>query len=158
MTDPYELVAVARGWQHHTGKDFAHAIHSAATVEDLGLDPSKLETMVLAAIAYLQPVRELGSLLGREVSRDMLADIPSLGLIANCLKSPRARVPNTYVTTVEFPRRFGLNSLQDSPDRETIESAEIVPLAAVEGRNSKGHVGIGTEALQDQETFESAEF
>jgi chromosome segregation and condensation protein ScpB len=101
---PYELVAVAGGWQHRTRKDYADAIRVAAGVEDRALELSKLETLVLTAIAYFQPVtrRELGDLLGREVSRDMLADLRSVGLIANGPKSPRAGAPNSYVTTVEF--------------------------------------------------------
>jgi segregation and condensation protein B len=50
--------------------------------------------MVLAAIAYFQPVtrRELGNLIGREVSRDTLADLRSFGLIANGPKKPEGRV------------------------------------------------------------------
>jgi segregation and condensation protein B len=106
---PYELVAVAGGWQHRTRKDYADAIRFAAGVEDRALDLSKLETMVLAAIAYFQPVtrRELGNLLGREISRDILADLRSFGLIATGPKSPRAGAPNTYVgvTTRLAPRR-----------------------------------------------------
>jgi segregation and condensation protein B len=125
---PYELVAVAGGWQHRTRKDYADAIRFAAGVEDRALDLSKLETMVLAAIAYFQPVtrRELGNLLGREISRDILADLRSFGLIATGPKSPRAGAPNTYVTTLEFLSRFRLNSLQDLPDRETFENAGVI--------------------------------
>ena len=84
--------------------------------------------------------RELGNLLGREVSRDMLADLRSFGLIANGPKSPRAGAPNTYVTTVEFLSLFGLDSLQDLPERETIENNGIV------------------STPEDQEAFEEAEF
>jgi segregation and condensation protein B len=58
---PYELVVVAGGWQHRTRKDYADAIRFAAGVEDRALELSKLETMVLAAIAYLQPVTRRGS-------------------------------------------------------------------------------------------------
>ena len=124
---PYELVAVAGGWQHRTRKDHADAICIAAGVEDRALELSKLETLVLTAIAYFQPATrlELGDLLGREVSRDMLADLRSFGLIANGPKSPRAGEPNTYVTTIEF-LPIGLNNLQDLPDRETIDNAGIV--------------------------------
>jgi segregation and condensation protein B len=82
---PYDLVAVAGGWQHRTRKDFADAIPSAAGVEDQALDLTKLESMVLAAIAFFQPMtrRELANLLGREISRDTLADLRGFGLIAN---------------------------------------------------------------------------
>ena len=157
---PYELVAVAGGWQHRTRKDYADAIRVAAGVEDRALELSKLETLVLTAIAYFQPAtrRELGDLLGREVSRDMLADLRSFGLIANGPKSPRAGAPNTYVTTVEFLSRFGLNSLQDLPDRETIENAGVASPGDVERSNLDEVFGMSGETAQDQETFEEAEF
>jgi segregation and condensation protein B len=157
---PYELVAVAGGWQHRTRKDYADAIRVAAGVEDRALELSKLETLVLTAIAYFQPVtrRELGNLLGREVSRDMLADLRSFGLIATGPKSPRAGAPNTYVTTIEFLSQFGLNSLQDLPERETIENAGVASLGAVERSNLDEVFGMSGETVQDQETFEEAEF
>jgi segregation and condensation protein B len=157
---PYELVAVAGGWQHRTRKDYADAIRVAAGVEDRALELSKLETLVLAAIAYFQPTtrRELGNLLGREVSRDMLADLRSFGLIANGPKSPRAGAPNTYVTTVEFLSRFGFNNLQDLPDRETIENAGVASAAGVERSNLDEVLGVSGETRDEQETLEEAEF
>jgi segregation and condensation protein B len=156
---PYELVAVAGGWQHRTRKDYADAIRSAAGVEDRALDLSKLETMVLAAIAYFQPAtrRELSNLLGREVSRDTLADLRSFGVIANGPKSPRAGAPNTYVTTVEFLNRFGLNSLQDLPDRETMENAGVAPPRDSGGSNLNDVFGMSDE-VTDAEAYEEAEF
>lgn len=157
---PYELVAVAGGWQHCTRKDYADAIRVAAGVEDRALELSKLETLVLTAIAYFQPAtrRELGNLLGRDVSRDMLADLRAFGLIATGPKSPRAGAPNTYVTTVEFMSRFGLNSLQDLPERETIENAGVASRGAVERSNLDEVFGISGKTPEDQETFEEAEF
>jgi segregation and condensation protein B len=156
---PYELVAVAGGWQHRTRKDYADAIRSAAGVEDRALDLSKLETMVLAAIAYFQPAtrRELSNLLGREVSRDTLADLRSFGVIANGPKSPRAGAPNTYVTTVEFLNRFGLNSLQDLPDRETMENAGVAPPRDSGSSNLNDVFGMSDE-VTDAEAYEEAEF
>ena len=98
-------------------------------------------------------------MLGREVGRDMLADLRSFGLIiANGPKSPRAGAPNTYVTTVEFLSRFGLNGLQDLPDRETIENAGVVSSGDAERSNLDEVFGISGETPEDQETFEEAEF
>ena len=98
-------------------------------------------------------------MLGREVGRDMLADLRSFGLIiANGPKSPRAGAPNTYVTTVEFLSRFGLNGLQDLPDRETIENAGVVSSGGAERTNLDEVFGISGETPEDQETFEEAEF
>jgi segregation and condensation protein B len=156
---PYELVAVAGGWQHRTRKDYADAIRVAAGVEDRALDLSKLETMVLAAIAYFQPVtrRELGNLLGREISRDMLADLRSFGLIATGPKSPRAGAPNTYVTTIEFLSRFGLNSLQDLPDRETFENAGVISSGDAKRSDLNEVFGIGSEQDEDTEALQEAD-
>jgi segregation and condensation protein B len=157
---PYELVAVAGGWQHRTRKDYADAIRVAAGVEDRALELSKLETLVLAAIAYFQPAtrRELGNLLGREVSRDMLGDLRSFGLIATGPKSLRAGAPNTYVTTVEFLSLFGLNSLQDLPERETIENTGVASSGDVERSKLDEVFGTSDETPEDQETLEEAEF
>ena len=157
---PYELVAVAGGWQHRTRKDYADAIRFAAGVEDRALELSKLETTVLAAIAYFQPTtrQELVNLLGRDVSRDILADLRSFGLIANGPKSPRAGAPNTYVTTVEFLSLFGLNSLQDLPERETIENAGVASPSAIERSNLDEVFGISGEQTEDTETFQVADF
>jgi segregation and condensation protein B len=96
-------------------------------------------------------------LLGREISRDMLADLRSFGLIANGPKSPRAGAPNTYVTTVEFLSRFGLNSLQDLPERETIENAGFASPGGVERSNLDEVFGAGGEVPEEQATFEEAE-
>ena len=157
---PYELVAVAGGWQHRTRKEYADAIRFAVGVEDRALHLSEFETLVLAAIAYFQPTtrRERGNLLGREVSRDTLGDLRSFGLIATGPKSPRAGAPNTYVTTVEFLSRFGLNGLQDPPDRESIENTGIVSSGDAERSNLDEVFGISGETPEDQETFEEAEF
>ena len=132
---PYELVAVAGGWQHRTRGKFADAIRFAAGVDDRAPELSNLENLVLAAIGYFQPVtrRDLGNMLGREISRDTLGDLRSFGLIATGPKSPRAGAPNTYVTTAGFLSRFGFNSLQDLPNREAIESARAQAVAATEG-------------------------
>jgi segregation and condensation protein B len=154
---PYELVAVAGGWRHRTHKEYADAIRFAVGVEDRALHLSEFETLVLAAIAYFQPTprRERGNLLGREVSRDTLGDLRSLGLIATGPKSPRAGAP---VTTVEFLSRFGLNGLQDPPDRESIENTGIVSSGDAERSNLDEVFGISGETPEDQETFEEAEF
>jgi segregation and condensation protein B len=127
---PYELVADAGGWRHRTRAKYADALRRAAGVENSVLELSKLESLVITAIAYFQPVarRELAAMLGREVSRDVLADLRSLGLIANGPNSPRAGAPKTYVTTAAFLSRFGFNSLQELPDREAIENARLQAL------------------------------
>jgi segregation and condensation protein B len=116
--------------------------------------------MLLAPIAYFQPTprRELGNVLDREISRDTLADLRGFDLIANGPKSSRAGPPTAYVTTAEFLSRFGLNTLQDLPDRESIENTEITSSPHAERRNFGTIFRSSEEAPEDPETFEGAEF
>ena len=58
------------------------------------------------------------------------------------------------LTPVEFLSHFGLNSLQDLPDRETIENAGIASPGDVEGRSLNEVFA----ASEDQETLEDADF
>src|SRR5271163_877792 len=82
---PYELVAVAGGWQHRTKTGFADAIRAATGVDERAIELSKLEGLVLTAIAYFQPITrtELCQVFGREISRDLIADLRSFGLTAS---------------------------------------------------------------------------
>jgi segregation and condensation protein B len=159
---PYELVAVAGGWQHRTRPKYADAIRLAAGVQDRPPELTNLENLVLTAIAYVQPMtrRDLSAMLGREISRDTLADLRSFGLIAAGPRSPRAGAPNTYVTTAEFLSRFGFNSLQDLPEREAIENARLSAAVDGGGRWSNEAFGIAgpQDEAEDETTSLEAEF
>ncbi|OYZ72341.1 MAG: segregation and condensation protein B [Rhizobiales bacterium 24-66-13] len=80
---PYDLVAVAGGWQHRTRKNFAEAIQVAT---GLGADNpkplSQSEALVLLCIGYFQPITrgELSTFFGKEISRDVIGHLRSLGL------------------------------------------------------------------------------
>src|SRR6516225_764289 len=88
---PYDLVAVAGGFQHRTRKRFAETICASVGLADGVRSLSQQELLVLAAIAYYQPISrgELGEFLGREVSRDLIGRLRSLDLIAAGPRSPR---------------------------------------------------------------------
>jgi chromosome segregation and condensation protein ScpB len=88
---PYELVAVAGGWQHRTKQGFAGAIQAAAGLGDAVRPLSPTESLVLMAIAYLQPITraELGRLLGKEISRDLIGALRSRGFIGSGPRSPQ---------------------------------------------------------------------
>lgn len=124
---PYELVFVAGGWQHRTRVRYAEAIRDVlrgagrAGAPDL----NRTENLIVTAIAYLQPVTrpQLSRLVGREVSRDVLARLKRLGLVAAGPRVPAPGAPMTYVTTGKFLSVFGLGSLRDLPDLEQIEEA-----------------------------------
>ena len=143
---PYELVAVAGGWQHRTRKSFADAIQLATGLGTTEPKPlSQTEALVLLCIGYFQPITrgELGQFFGKEISRDTIGHLRSLGFIAAGPRSPQPGAPYTYVTTREFLSHFGFNTLRDLPDMEALEDAGLLnkerlltgefPLAFMEG-------------------------
>jgi segregation and condensation protein B len=128
---PYELVAVAGGWQHRTRKIFADAIRAATGqgADGGGKRPlSQSEGLVLMCIAYFQPITraELSSFFGKEVSRDLIGTLRSQEFIASGPRSPTPGAPYTYVTTRTFMSHFGLGTLRDLPDFEALEDAGLL--------------------------------
>jgi chromosome segregation and condensation protein ScpB len=89
---------------------------------------SQQELLVLAAIAYYQPISRggLGEFLGREVSRDLIGRLRALDLIAVGPRSPQPGAPYTFVTTKGFLSQFGLDTLRDLPDLEQLEEAGLL--------------------------------
>ncbi len=124
---PYELVCVAGGYQHRTRAKFAGAIRASGKVQaSPGL--SKWESLVLAAVAYFQPLTraDLGEIFAREVSRDLIAALRADGLISAGPRSPRPGAPYTYVTTRRFLEMYGFESLHDLPDMEALQDAGLL--------------------------------
>jgi len=126
---PYELVAVAGGWQHRTRKSFAEAIQLATgrgTDDPKPLSPS--EALVLLCIGYFQPITrgELSQFFGKEISRDTIGHLRRLGFIAAGPRSPQPGAPYTYVTTKEFLSHYGFDTLRDLPDMEALEDAGLL--------------------------------
>ncbi|TGR23138.1 MULTISPECIES: SMC-Scp complex subunit ScpB [unclassified Mesorhizobium] len=127
---PYELVAVAGGWQHRTRKIFGDVIRSAfGTPAGQGSkELSQSEALVLMCIAYFQPITrgELSSFFGKEVSRDLIGVLRAQELIASGPRSPQPGAPYTYVTTKSFLSQFGLDTLRQLPDFEALEDAGLL--------------------------------
>ena len=126
---PYELVAVAGGWQHRTRKSFAEAIQVATGFGTTETKPmSQSEALVLLCIGYFQPITrgELSQFFGREISRDTIGHLRRLGFIAAGPRSPQPGAPYTYVTTREFLSHFGFDTLRDLPDMEALEDAGLL--------------------------------
>ncbi|UPJ68417.1 SMC-Scp complex subunit ScpB [Bradyrhizobium sp. 191] len=125
---PYELVSIAGGWQHRTRKNFAEAIRSAIGAGSDGRALSQAEALILACIAYYQPITrgELSGFFGKEVSRDTIGRLRGLGFIASGPRSPQPGAPYTYVTTKAFLSHFGLEMLRDLPDMEALEDAGLL--------------------------------
>ena len=127
---PYELVAVAGGWQHRTKKAFGDIIHAAfGTPAGQGAkELSQSEALVLMCIAYFQPITraELSTFFGKEVSRDLIGVLRAQDLIASGPRSPQPGAPYTYVTTKNFLLQFGLDTLRQLPDFEALEDAGLL--------------------------------
>lgn len=125
---PYELVAVAGGWQHRTRKAFATAIRTATGLGDQVRPLSQQESLILMCIAYYQPITrgELSQFFGKEVSRDLIGYLRGLGFIASGPRAPQPGAPYTYVTTNGFLSHFGFNTLRDLPDMEMLEDAGLL--------------------------------
>ncbi|AZO45303.1 SMC-Scp complex subunit ScpB [Mesorhizobium sp. M7D.F.Ca.US.005.01.1.1] len=127
---PYELVAVAGGWQHRTKRIFGDVIRAAfGTVTGEGAkELSQAEALVLMCIAYFQPITraELSTFFGKEVSRDLIGVLRAQDLIASGPRSPQPGAPYTYVTTKDFLSQFGLDTLRQLPDFEALEDAGLL--------------------------------
>lgn len=125
---PYELVAVAGGWQHRTKKAFAEVIRTAIGVGDGARPLSQQESLVLMCIAYYQPITrgELSQFFGKEVSRDLIGYLRGLGFIASGPRAPQPGAPYTYVTTKGFLSNFGFDTLRDLPDLDMLEEAGLL--------------------------------
>ena len=128
---PYDLVFVAGGWQLRTRPRFAGAIRAASSgdLRDAGapeLTPSEL--LAVTTIAYLQPATraEISRLAGKEISRDVIGRLKRLDLIDGALRAPEPGAPYAYVTTRKFLEVFGLASLRELPDIESLEDAGLL--------------------------------
>lgn len=132
---PYQLVRVAGGYTLRTRPEHRDALRTAfPDMEAPSL--TRLEGTVLMTIAYYQPVTrdQIGWILGhrvdgRQIDRDLIGRLRRLGLIANGPRSPEPGAPILYVTTPEFLKRFGLESLDALPEREKLEQAGLLDKA-----------------------------
>lgn len=95
---PYELVAVAGGWQRRTRPAFSDAIRAASGTSGQTVDLSQSEALVLMTVAYFQPITraELSGFFGREISRDLIGNLRGAGFIASGPRAPQPGAPYTY--------------------------------------------------------------
>lgn len=119
---PYELVSVASGWMFRTKSRFSEAIKAAAELGQPRTEFNEMEVAVLCAVAYHQPIDRAGltDIFGKEVSRDLIARLRYLRLIADGPRAPRRGAPHTFVTTAEFLTTFDLQTLRDLPELDLV--------------------------------------
>ncbi|WP_119259260.1 SMC-Scp complex subunit ScpB [Shinella zoogloeoides] len=145
---PYEIAAVAGGWQHRSRPAYASAIRaSQASTRGPAAALSEFEAMVLTAIAYFQPITrgDLSKIFGKEVSRDIISSLRNANFLASGPRSPTPGAPYTYVTTKHFLAAFDLQTLRDLPDIEALEDAGLLSRHAIEAGSS------GSEAETNEE-------
>ncbi|SDH14203.1 SMC-Scp complex subunit ScpB [Pelagibacterium luteolum] len=125
---PYDLVNVAGGWQMRTRSAYADAIKASMALPERTVAFTQTELVALVTIAYHQPVTRAGvsEILGYETSRDIIGALRDKDMITAGPRSPTPGAPFTYVTTKRFMEHFGLNTLRDLPDVETLEDAELL--------------------------------
>jgi len=123
----FEITRVQGGWMFRTRVAYAPAIRVAAGVRDQPLGLGEFDVAVLAAIAYHQPVTRdgLGTIFGKEISRDLIGRLADRKLIATGPRAPRRGAPYTFITTDAFLAAFGMESLRDLPDLEQLADAGL---------------------------------
>ena len=123
----FEIARIPDGWILRTRAIYAAAIREAANVSHQLLDLNEFDVAVLAAVAYHQPVTRDGlkDIFGKEISRDLIGRLHDRGLIGTGPRAPRRGAPHTFVTTDQFLVAFDLETLQDLPDRESLEDAGL---------------------------------
>lgn len=147
---PYDIVAVAGGWQHRSRVAYAPAIRASQVStrsSPAAAALSEHEAALLMAIAYLQPVTrgELSKMFGKEISRDTIAGLRDAAFIASGPRSPTPGAPYTYVTTRRFLSVFGLETLRDLPDIERLEDAGLLSRQALAPQEFAGEGADGDE-------------
>ncbi|MDI4667105.1 SMC-Scp complex subunit ScpB [Xanthobacter autotrophicus] len=154
---PYELVSVAGGWQLRTRARHAEAICAAYGSAPAPVQLSEAGMLVLACIAYHQPVTRgaLSEMIGKAVSRDTIAELRARDFIVAGPRSPQPGAPYTYVTTRAFLVHFGLDTLRDLPDIEALEDAGLLNAAQLIAVGFPsfltGDADADADALQDPE-------
>ncbi|GLS18067.1 hypothetical protein GCM10007874_10830 [Labrys miyagiensis] len=114
----------------------------------------------LLANGYFQPVTrvELSKMFGREISRDLIANLRSDGLVGTGPRSPQLGAPYTYVTTLGFLERFGFQTLRDLPDLERLEDAGLLSKARLLAENLPAVPGeMEGEGSREEDAIEEVE-
>lgn len=107
-------------------ENFIYVNRLAESKKKLPLSPAALE--VLSIVAYHQPVTRSSIEFIRGVNSDgPMGKLLERGLIEENGRLDAPGRPILYVTTKEFLRSFGLRSLADLPDTETLEEAVPQP-------------------------------
>jgi segregation and condensation protein B len=144
---PYEIAAVAGGYQFRTRPEFGELLASAQPERRVRLSKAALET--LAVIAYRQPV-----------TRPEIEEVRSVDcgpVIRSLMERDLVRIvgrrdapgrPPLYGTSATFLETFGLRSLRDMPSLREVAAVEEqggTPNASASGEVEGGEAVDGPE-------------
>lgn len=121
------LVQSGKSWSFVTAADLAPFMAKAWQGER---KLSRAATETLAIIAYHQPITrsEIEELRGVHMGRGTLDVLYEQGWIATKGRRQTPGRPVLWVTTLEFLRHFGLESLRDLPDLDDLRGAGLLDL------------------------------
>ena len=119
---PYELVAVAGGWQLRTRAAYAPVLQAALGVDDQARSLSRGETLVLTAIAYLQPVTrgDIEDIRGVTVATQIIKVLEERGWVDVVGHRDTPGRPALLATTKKFLDDLGLRSVTELPPLEIL--------------------------------------
>jgi segregation and condensation protein B len=112
---PWELRAIAGGWQLYTTPDMSEVVTALAKVrKEEKVSPAALET--LAVVAYRQPVTkaEIEAIRGVQAG-PVLRALVDRGMLKVAGRAEVPGHPLLYATTKKFLDAFGLMKLEDLP-------------------------------------------
>jgi segregation and condensation protein B len=151
---PYEIAAVAGGYQFRTRPEFGEFLAGAQPERRVRLSKAALET--LAVIAYRQPVTRPEIEQVRSVDcGPVIRSLMERDLVRIVGRRDAPGRPPLYGTSAGFLETFGLRSLRDMPslrDVAAVEEQGGTPLAEAQGRAPEtAEVAEGTDGPEDPE-------
>lgn len=119
------LMRISGGWAFQTAPDLAAAL-TVERVEQKKLTRAQVETM--AIIAYHQPITrpEMEEIRGVSLSKGVLDRLLDLGWVRPGRRRDAPGRPLTFVTTPEFLKHFGLDTVQDLPGAEELAAMGLL--------------------------------
>lgn len=95
------------------------------------------------AVGYFQPITsgELSKIFGKEVSRDVIANLRGSGFIGSGPRSPTPGAPYTYFKAQHFLSAFGMETLHDLPDIDALEDAGLLSRHALQDEPASAEGG-----------------
>jgi len=137
-----QIVQVAGGYQMCTRPEYGRFIARLHEPERFRLSRAALET--LAIVAYRQPVTrpEIEAIRGVNVD-GVISTLLQYRLIRECGRKDAPGRPMLYGTTEDFLQHFGLNTVRDLPELDTLPVDESAVLAEESAAGTENQTNVG---------------